>query len=95
MTRPARAIDSLVNSSFLSPTGSGGWSYLSKGIAERQRIDSAEQLIEVLSASDVGALGAKGTAGMTGRCGRHRSRLPGWTRAPVGENLNAFHRRGA
>lgn len=50
-----RAIDSLVNSSFLAPRGDAALSYLFKGIAERPPITEPEQLLEALDAADVGA----------------------------------------
>ncbi len=49
-----RAVDSLVNSSFLNP-GDGGLGYLFKNIADRPRIDSAEALLEQLDAAGIGA----------------------------------------
>jgi predicted TIM-barrel fold metal-dependent hydrolase len=49
-----RAVDSLINSSFLNP-GDGGLGYLFKDIAERPKIDSATALLEVLDSADIGA----------------------------------------
>ena len=49
-----RAVDSLINSSFLG-AGDGGLGYLFKDIADRPKIDSAQALLEILDASDIGA----------------------------------------
>jgi len=50
-----RAIDSLVNSSFLSPNSGTGLSYLFKGIEGRTSIETPEDLLGQLAASDIGA----------------------------------------
>lgn len=55
MTGRVRAIDSLVNSAFLAEAGGGGLSHVFSDIEQRERITSAERLIEVLAASDIGA----------------------------------------
>ncbi len=55
MTDRIRAIDSLINSSFLEPAGDGALSYLFKDLGERGAIETAEQLLEVLDQSDIGA----------------------------------------
>lgn len=49
-----RAVDSLINSSFLSP-GDEGLGYLFKGIADRPKIDSADALLDVLDQAGIGA----------------------------------------
>jgi len=49
-----RAVDSLINSSFLNP-GDGGLGYLFKNIAERPKIDSADALLEQLDQANIGA----------------------------------------
>ena len=50
-----RAVDSLINSSFLNPGGEGGLGYLFKGIEDRPKIDTPEALLEQLDAADIGA----------------------------------------
>jgi len=50
-----RAIDSLVNSSFLSPRGDAALAYLFKGITDRPAITEPEQLLEALDAAAIGA----------------------------------------
>ena len=55
MTDRIRAIDSLVNSSFLDPSGDTALSYLFKDIEGRGAIETPEQLLEVLDQSDIGA----------------------------------------
>lgn len=50
-----RAIDSLVNSSFLSPNSGTGLRYLFKGIEGRTSIETPEDLLGQLAASDIGA----------------------------------------
>ena len=50
-----RAIDSLINSKFLDPSGDSSLSYLFKGIEGRGVIETPEQLLEVLDRSDIGA----------------------------------------
>lgn len=55
MAEVIRAIDSLVNSSFLGPPGEGGLGYLFRDIEKRPKIDSAEQLLEALDGADIGA----------------------------------------
>ncbi|MCZ2108564.1 MAG: amidohydrolase family protein [Dehalococcoidia bacterium] len=54
MNRP-RAIDSLVNSSFLAPADDAALSYLFKDITDRPVITEPEQLLEALDAAGVGA----------------------------------------
>jgi hypothetical protein len=54
MNMVQRAVDSLINSSFLNP-GDGGLSHLFKDIKDRPKLDSAEALLEVLDAADIGA----------------------------------------
>ena len=49
-----RAVDSLINSSFLNP-GDESLGYLFKGIADRPMIDSAAALLGVLDSVDIGA----------------------------------------
>ncbi len=49
-----RAIDSLINSSFLNP-GGGGLAHLFKDLKDRPKLDSPEQLLEVLEESAIGA----------------------------------------
>mgnify|MGYP001171937136 CR=1 FL=1 len=49
------AIDSLVNSSFLSTGGDGGLSYLFKDIEERAPIKEPEDLLAQLAQADIGA----------------------------------------
>lgn len=49
------AIDSLVNSSFLNANGEGGLAYLFKDLAERPRIETAEQLLQQMGEAGVGA----------------------------------------
>lgn len=51
---PIRAIDSLINSSFLNP-GEEGLAHLFKDLKERPKIDSPEQLLEILDKSAIGA----------------------------------------
>lgn len=55
MSEAIRAIDSLVNSSFLGPVGEGGLGYLFRDIKDRPRIESPEQLLEALDAANIGA----------------------------------------
>jgi len=55
MTGRLRAIDSLVNSSFLSPGSDGALAHLFKDIGDRQRIETAEDLLAMLEAADIGA----------------------------------------
>ena len=55
MTDRIRAIDSLINSTFLDPSGDSSLSYLFKGIEGRSAIETPEQLLEVLDQSDIGA----------------------------------------
>ena len=55
MSEAIRAIDSLVNSSFLGPVGEGGLGYLFRDIKDRPRIESAAQLLEALDAANIGA----------------------------------------
>lgn len=55
MTGRIRAIDSLVNSSFLDPASQGAISHLFKGVTEQQPITTPEQFLERLDAADVGA----------------------------------------
>lgn len=50
-----RAIDSLINSSFLGEEGAGGLGYLFKDLASRPRIDSPDQLLSLLEAQAIGA----------------------------------------
>jgi len=50
-----RAVDSLINSSFLNPSNEGGLDYLFKGITNRPKLDSAEGLLEILDTADIGA----------------------------------------
>lgn len=50
-----RAIDSLVNSSFLEAESGSGLAYLFRGIDERQAITDVEQLLEVLDRAEIGA----------------------------------------
>jgi len=50
-----RAIDSLVNSSFLSSGEDGGLSYLFKDMGERKPITTADDLLEQLDAAAIGA----------------------------------------
>lgn len=50
-----RAVDSLINSSFLSPGSDAALSYLFKDIGARRKIDSATALLEILDESDIGA----------------------------------------
>ncbi len=50
-----RAIDSLVNSSFLQGGEGGGLNYLFKDMAERRPITDADQFLQVLDAADIGA----------------------------------------
>lgn len=49
-----RAVDSLINSSFLNPNASG-LGYLFKDIADRPKLDSPEALLEQLDAAGIGA----------------------------------------
>ena len=49
-----RAVDSLINSSFLNPSDES-LGYLFKGIGERPKIDSPEALLEQLDTADIGA----------------------------------------
>ncbi|MDP6376302.1 MAG: amidohydrolase family protein [Pseudomonadales bacterium] len=49
-----RAVDSLINSSFLNP-GDESLGYLFKDIEKRPKVDSPEQLLEQLDAADIGA----------------------------------------
>ena len=49
-----RAVDSLINSSFLNP-GEGGLGHLFKDIADRPAIDSPDDLLEQLDAAGIGA----------------------------------------
>ncbi len=55
MSDAIRAIDSLVNSSFLGPVGEGGLGYLFRDIKDRPRIESPDQLLEALDAANIGA----------------------------------------
>ncbi|MEE9254007.1 MAG: amidohydrolase family protein [Pseudomonadales bacterium] len=55
MSQDIRAIDSLVNSSFLAAPGDGGLGYLFRDIKDRPKIDSAEQLLEALDGANIGA----------------------------------------
>jgi predicted TIM-barrel fold metal-dependent hydrolase len=55
MTGRVRAIDSLVNSAFLAESGGAGLAHLFSDIGQRERITTAERLIEVLDAADIGA----------------------------------------
>ncbi len=59
MTSPqkprVRAIDSLVNSSFLNPNPGAGLEYLFKGISGQKGIETAEDLLAALNAADIGA----------------------------------------
>ena len=41
-----RAVDSLINSSFLNPANEGGLGYLFKNITDRPLLDSPEALLE-------------------------------------------------
>lgn len=50
-----RAVDSLINSSFLNPANEGGLGYLFKNIADRPLLDSAEALLEQLDNAGIGA----------------------------------------
>jgi len=50
-----RAIDALVNSSFLSPGGDKALAYLFKDIKDRATISEAEDLLQVLDNADVAA----------------------------------------
>jgi uncharacterized protein len=50
-----RAVDSLINSSFLSPAESVALGHVFKDIADRPAIDSPTQLLELLSEHDIGA----------------------------------------
>ena len=50
-----RAIDSLVNSSFLNANQGEGLEYLFKGIGDRTRMETPEQFLEALDSADVGA----------------------------------------
>ena len=50
-----RAIDSLINSSFLNP-GDEGLAHLFKDLKERPKIDSPEQLLEILDKSAICAV---------------------------------------
>jgi predicted TIM-barrel fold metal-dependent hydrolase len=50
-----RAIDSLINSSFLSPSEEGGLGYLFKDIADRPAIETPEHLLEQLDAAGIAA----------------------------------------
>ena len=50
-----RAVDSLINSSFLNPVNEGGLGYLFKNIADRPLLDSPEALLEQLDKSGIGA----------------------------------------
>lgn len=49
-----RAVDSLINSSFLNP-GEEGLGHLFKDIGDRPALDSPEALLEALDAADIGA----------------------------------------
>lgn len=55
MPKLLRAIDTLINSSFLDDGGAAALGHLFKDIGERPRIDSATQLIELLDQQDIGA----------------------------------------
>ena len=56
MTDRTRAIDSLVNSSFLANhAGGAGLAHLFKDIGERERIETPEQLLGLLDHADIGA----------------------------------------
>jgi hypothetical protein len=50
-----RAIDSLINSSFLAGSTDTGLGYLFRDLAGRARIETPEQLIEALDAASIGA----------------------------------------
>ena len=50
-----RAVDSLINSSFLNPENEASLGYLFKDIADRPTLDSPEALLEQLDAADIGA----------------------------------------
>lgn len=50
-----RAIDSLVNSSFLSANQSDGLNYLFKGMKDRPKIETADDLLEQLDDAEIGA----------------------------------------
>ena len=50
-----RAIDSLVNSTFLAPDQSGGLGHLFKDIKDRPRIETVDQLLEQLREAAIGA----------------------------------------
>ena len=55
MATRTRAIDALVNSSFLSPGGDKALAYLFKDIKDRATISEAEDLLQVLDNADVAA----------------------------------------
>ena len=55
MSGRVRAIDSLVNSSFLAPESQAGLAYLFKDVADREPIAHVEQLLDRLDAADIGA----------------------------------------
>ena len=50
-----RAVDSLINSSFLSSGDEAALSHLFKDIGTRRKIDSATALLEILDESGIGA----------------------------------------
>ncbi|MBD3648740.1 MAG: amidohydrolase [Pseudomonadales bacterium] len=50
-----RALDSLINSTFLSEDQGAGLSHLFKDLKDRPQIDSAESLLEVLDQANIGA----------------------------------------
>ncbi len=55
MSGQPRAIDSLINSTFLEPNQGTGLGHLFKDLGERGRITEPEQLLEALDAQDIGA----------------------------------------
>ena len=55
MTGRPRAIDSLVNSSFLSRGADGALAHLFKDLGDRPRIETAGDLLAILDTADVGA----------------------------------------